>query len=213
MARLDFFFDPGCPWTWITSRWITEVAPYRDLDVTWRPLSLTLKNEGKELPPDLPDFVRELIGTLGPITLGALRVVEAVRDKHGDAPIGGLYTEYGRRFHHDDTGTQPTFLTDSLSAAGLDAAYADAADDGKWDRRLRDSIAEATSYAGDDAGSPILVFDTEPPRGFCGPVLSPAPTGEEALRLWDHLRAAVDTPGLFEFKRGRDTGPVLPPRP
>jgi 2-hydroxychromene-2-carboxylate isomerase len=213
VGRLDFFFDPGCPWTWITARWVAEVAPQRDIQVTWRPFSLTLKNEGQELPPGLPDALRDRILGLRPVTLAALRVLEAVRDAHGDAPIGNLYLEYGRRIHHDESWQSPDFLADSLTGAGLDPSLATASDDATWDARLRAELEAAVEVAGADVGSPILVFDTEPRRGFHGPVLSPAPTGDDALRLWDAVRVAVDVPGLFELKRSRTTGPQLPARP
>lgn len=150
---------------------------------------------------------------LRPVTLGALRVFQAAREAEGDEPLGALYTEYGRRIHHDDAAGDPAFLGASLQAAGLDPALAEAADDESRDDALRAAIGEASGYAGEDVGSPILVFDTEPRRGFSGPIMSPAPRGDEALRLWDHLRALVEHPGLFELKRGRDAGPVLPPAP
>ncbi len=84
MAKLDFFFDPGCPWTWITSRWVTEVAPHRDLQVTWRPFSLAMKNQGIEFPPGFPQRINEQIMALGTVVPGALRVLEAVRATHGE---------------------------------------------------------------------------------------------------------------------------------
>lgn len=213
MPRLDFYFDPSCEWTWNTSRWITEVAPARDVRVTWRPLSLSLLNEGKELPEEMPAELRELITGLHRISLAGLRVMEAVRAEHGDEPIGRLYTEYGRRIHHDRTAGEPTFLTDSLTAAGLDAGYAAAADDDRWDEPLRAGIREVREQVGDDVGSPVLVYDTEPRRGFSGPVVSPPPTGEDALTLWDSMYAIAGVPGVYEIKRSREGGAELPPRP
>jgi hypothetical protein len=210
---LDFFFDPSCPWTWITSRWAVEVAPRRDVRIRWRPFSLKIKNAGKEPPASLPEQVREHFEAMGAISLGALRVLEAVRAGHGDEPIGRLYTEYGRAIHHDDRWAAPDFLPRSLAAVTLDAGFADAAEDPRWDEPIRASMREATGYVGEDVGSPILVFDTEPRQGIWGPVLSPAPTGEAALRLWDHVAGVVAEPSFFELKRGRGGPAQLPRRP
>jgi hypothetical protein len=112
------------------------------------------------------------------VTLGALRVLEAVRATQGEEPIGRLYTEYGRRIHHDDAGTAPGLLPASLAAAGLDPELAGAAHDEAWDAQIVAAMAEALGYVGDDVGSPILVLDTQPRRGVWGPILSPAPTGQ-----------------------------------
>jgi 2-hydroxychromene-2-carboxylate isomerase len=205
-------FDPGCPWTWATSRWITEVAPHRDLEVTWRPCSLTINNRGGEPPAHLPAQLRERILAMRAVTLGAPRVLEAVRATQGEAPIGRLYTEYGRRIHHDDAGTAPGLLAESLSAAGLDPGLAAAAEDEAWDTPIVAAMAEALGYVGEDVGSPILVLDTQPRRGVWGPILSPAPTGQAAVDLWDGLLAVAGTPGFHELKRTRQ-GPPLLPRP
>jgi predicted DsbA family dithiol-disulfide isomerase len=205
VATLDFYFDPGCPWTWITSRWITSVAPLRDLHVKWRPYSLLLKNRDRDLPTHLV--------ARGEISLGALRMIEAVRAAHGDDPIGSLYTELGTRLHHDDSAPNPTFLQTSLRAARLNPALAAAAQDADWDEPILAAMREASRCVGDDVGSPVLVFDTRPRRGIWGPLLSPAPTGDAALRLWDHLRGALDEPGFYELKRGHNGPPRLPRRP
>jgi 2-hydroxychromene-2-carboxylate isomerase len=214
VSRLDLYFDPSCPWTWITSRWAAEVAPQRGVSIRWRPYSLTIKNAGQEPPASMPAHLREHIRAISGVALGALRIVEAVRAAGGDEPIGRLYTEYGRRIHHDRTWREADFLPQALAAAGLDPALAAAAaEDPAWDAPIKAAMAEATGYVGDDVGSPILVFDTEPRRGIWGPVLSPAPTGEAALRLWDHVAGLAAEPGFFEVKRSRSGPPALPDRP
>jgi hypothetical protein len=180
---LDFFFDPGCPWTWRTSRWVVEVAPHRDVAVRWRAYSLDIKND---LPPSTAQ--------------GALRIAEAVWADHGDEPIGRLYTEVGARFHAGED-TSVNALAGALDAAGLDAGYLDAAHDDRWDAEIRWSMNEAIGVVGDEVGVPILVFDGS--VGVCGPVVSPAPTGHAALDLWDRVVGLASTPGFFELKRSR----------
>lgn len=184
MATLDFFFDPGCPWTWRTSRWVTEVAPQRDVEVRWRAYSLDMKNEK---PPTTAQ--------------GALRIVEAVWADHGDDPIGRLYTEVGTRFHlQEDTSLDA--LAGALKAAGLDAGYLAAANEDRWDAEVRWSMDEAIGVVGDDVGVPILVFDGE--VGLCGPVMEPIPAGQEAVDLWDRVVPLARTPGFYELKRSRN---------
>jgi len=180
---LDFFFDPGCPWTWRTSRWAAEVAPRRDVTLRWRAYSLDIKNE---LPPSTAQ--------------GALRIVEAVWADHGDGPIGRLYTEVGTRFHLQ-TDTTLDGLAAALEAAGLDAGYLAAAHDERWDAEIRGSMADALGVVGEEVGVPIMVLDGA--VGLSGPVMERAPTGDEAVALWDHVIALARYPGFYEVKRSR----------
>jgi 2-hydroxychromene-2-carboxylate isomerase len=180
---LDFFFDPGCPWTWRASRWVVEVAPHRDVAVRWRAYSLDIKND---LPPSTAQ--------------GALRIVEAVWADHGDEPIGRLYSEVGTRFHAGGDSSMEA-VAGALEAAGLDAGYLAAAGDDRWDAEIRWSMNEAIGVVGDEVGVPILVFDGT--VGLCGPVVEPAPTGDAALDLWDRVAGLASTPGFFELKRSR----------
>jgi 2-hydroxychromene-2-carboxylate isomerase len=180
---LDFFFDPGCPWTWRTSRWVTEVARRRpELAVRWRAYSLDMKN-----------------GTPPTTAQGALRIVEAVWADHGDEPIGRIYTEVGTRFHGQADSSLDA-VAGALKAAGLDAGYLAAAHDDRWDAEIRWSMDEAIGVVGDDVGVPLIVLDGV---GICGPVMEPAPTGDAAVELWDHVVALIRTPGLYELKRSR----------
>jgi predicted DsbA family dithiol-disulfide isomerase len=183
LTSLDFFFDPGCPWTWRTSRWILEVTPQRGVAVRWRAFSLDLKNAAR------PSTAQ-----------GALRIVEAVWADHGDEPIGRLYTEVGMRFH-EQGDTSLDALAGALEAAGLGAHYLHSAHDDRWDHEIRWSMNEAIRVVGDDVGVPILVFDGE--VGLCGPVMEPAPTGDAALLLWDHIAGLARTPGFYEVERSR----------
>ncbi len=200
----QFFFDPACPWTWMTSRWLTEVAENRDLDVRWRPFSLKFKNEENGLP--------EEYAAKADATHRALRVMEAIREGEGDDAVAPFYTELGRRIHHD--GDNPlTDLEGAIEACGLDPSYIKAGDDEKWDATIRASMAEALGAAGDDVGSPILMLSSDPPVAFFGPIVSPPPTGQAAIDLWDRLSGMADQPSFFELKRSRTAGPQLGPRP
>ena len=190
MTALDFFFDPGCPWTWRTSRWVLEVAPHRNVAVRWRAFSVDLKDGA---PPTTAQ--------------GALRMVEAVWADHGDEPIGRLYTEVGVRFHEGED-TSLDAVAGALRAAGLDAGYLEAAHDDRWDAEVRWSMAEAIRVVGSDVGVPILVLDGE--AGLCGPVMEPAPTGPAAVALWDHVAGLARTPGFYEL--GRSRAVTLPSR-
>lgn len=204
---LDFWFDPGCPWTWITSRWAVDVAEQRGMDIRWRLFSLGIKNGllGDEAPEGVPE----------PIVRGvrfshrALRVLEAVRQQD-EAGVGPLYAELGRRIHHDE---QVDFdLAEALTATGLDPSLAAAADDESYDAAVESSMQEGLALVGDDVGVPILGFEADDGGavGFFGPIVSPAPTGKDALRLYDAVEAAATLPGFYELKRTRDVGPIMP---
>lgn len=199
--QIDFYFDPLCPWCWITSRWITEVADHRDLDLTWRSFSLALKNDAD----GSKSYRRsEEWGLRG------LRVIEAVRRDLGDGAVGRVYAEMGARKHND--GIDFPDHADVLSALGIDRTLAEAADDDAWNTVIEASMDAALELAGDDVGVPTIVYEGR--TAFFGPVISPAPTGEAALRLWDSLvTLATTTDGFFELKRTREVGPIFGSRP
>ena len=198
--QIDFYFDPICPWCWITARWLTEVSEHRDLDVRWRSFSLFKKNDVQANDP-----AAERYGS----THQALRVVEAVRDELGEGPIADLYTEYGRRWHHDRE--RPIDLDAALTSTRLDPAFAEAAGDERWDDAIERSMKDALAVAGDDVGVPLIVFDES--HGFFGPVISPAPTGEAAAELFDHIAAIATMDGFWELKRDRSERPAFGERP
>ncbi len=199
--QIDFFFDPLCPWCWITSRWMTEVSEHRDLDLTWRPFSLAIKNDSDGSKSYRPSEEWGLRG---------LRVIEAVRRKLGDEAVARVYAEMGARKHND--GIDFPDHADVLSTLGIDPALATAADDDSWDAVIEASMDAALELAGDDVGVPTIVYEGR--AAFFGPVISPAPTGDAALRLWDGLASlATTTDGFFELKRTRDVGPIFGERP
>jgi 2-hydroxychromene-2-carboxylate isomerase len=199
--KIEFFFDPLCPWCWITSRWITEVDRHRNLDLTWQPFSLAIKND-----PDGSKNYRpsEAWGLRG------LRVIEAVRLEVGDEAVGRVYAEMGARKHND--GADLPDHADVLKTLGLDPTLAAAADDESWDEVIAASMDAALDLAGENVGVPTIIYEGK--AAFFGPVMSPAPTGDAALRLWDALATlATTTDGFFELKRTREVGPIFGDRP
>ncbi len=199
--QIDFYFDPLCPWCWITSRWITEVSEHRDLELTWQPFSLAIKNDTGSSGSYRPTEEWGLRG---------LRVIEAVRRELGDDAVGRVYSEMGARKHND--GEALPDHADVLSTLGIDPSLAAAADDVAWDAVIEASMEVALELAGDDVGVPTIVYEGR--TAFFGPVISPAPTGDASLRLWDSLATlATTTDGFFELKRTREVGPMFGERP
>jgi len=196
-GTISFFFDPSCPWTWITSRWFVEVTERRQLEVRWRAFSLTCINEGHEVPED----------KLDPMAHGqrALRVIESLgaEGRHRDA--GRFYTELGTRLHRHGEPAGSATIAAAGAASGIDDAPA-RADDEQWDPLVRDAYDEIHAVLGDDVGSPALRLDATGNALF-GPIVSPAPTGEDADRMLDATLALLAVPEFFELKRSRTTGP------
>ena len=192
---VEFWFDPICPWCWMTSRWVSEVAGARGFAVVWHPVSLQVINEGNE-PGDHAEGMRQ------GHRLG--RVAVAAGRSHGSDVVGALYTAFGTAIHPGGRDDFDAILAEGLAAAGVDAALAAAADDEQYDDELRANTHHALEIAGPDVGVPVLSVDGV---AFFGPVMTPAPQGEQALQLWDGIVAAASVPGFFELKRGRTTGP------
>ncbi len=217
MSDLEFFFDPVCPFCWVTSRWVRNVAGQRPLDVVWRPLSLRLLNEpigydGK--PAAYPDAHQR--------GLEMLRVVDAARDEHGPAVIGELYSALGEAVWNSHPPQEATFeallsetarprdLAGALERAGLPAELAGAADDDGRDAALRDETHEAVDRAGGGVGTPVLSFSPPDGPAFFGPVIDEAPDGDDALRLWDAVTTLGNWQGFAELKRSRRSFPDTP---
>ncbi|HEX3088915.1 MAG TPA: DsbA family protein [Ilumatobacteraceae bacterium] len=202
-TAVQFYFDPGCPWTWITSRWLVEVAQARDLQITWQLFSLRYHNK------DNPgyDWIRAALDDQHP----AMRILAATKQKHGNAAVGKLYTTLGTWIHHDDD-EHLTRLPEALAAAGLPADIINEGANEKWDAIIEESTRNAYDIIGKEAGVPLIVIDGSE-HSYFGPVLSPAPTGEDALKLWDTYVALGSIGGVYEIKRTRETGPQLPARP
>jgi hypothetical protein len=207
------YIDPSCPWSWITAGWLREVAPQRGLLLRWRSLSL-LQRDGTELPAAMPDHVRARAAAGRTQSHRLLRVFEALRAQSQDDAIDGLYLMWGERIfgHAACSGPAeppaPELVAELVATAGLPAHFAAAADDETWDPVLADSLETARAASGPRPLSPTIVLESESSTGLSGPVFSPAPTGEAALRAWDALRVLLTEPGFFELHRAR-TGPPM----
>ncbi|MEU0399084.1 disulfide bond formation protein DsbA [Streptomyces sp. NPDC006197] len=196
---VDFWFDPTCPWAWLTSRWVLEVAAHRPLDVRWRIMSLTVLNEGRT---DLDErWHRDLALRMEPV-----RVCAAAEERYGSGILGRLYTELGTRFHLAKAPKERGTYAAALAAAGLDPGLAEAAGSEAFDGAVRASHDEGIGRVGTDVGTPVLAIGDV---AFFGPVVTPTPRGEDAVRLWDGVLAVAGTDGFFELKRTRTRGPLF----
>ncbi len=193
----EFWFDPLCPWAWMTSRWMMEVQQVRPVDVTWSVMSLSVLNEGRDLPEDY----REMMDR----GWGPVRVVIAAREKYGDEIVKPLYDALGERIHHQQLD-YPEAISGALEELGLAAELADAASSEEGDTELRASHQRAIDLVGDEVGTPVVSVNGV---AFFGPVVSPAPKGEAAGRLWDGCVLVGGTEGFFELKRSRTVGPIF----
>ena len=212
-ADLRFWFDPVCPFAWMTSTWVRMVAAQRQYDVEWRLISLRLLNAQVDYAAHFPPEYEE--GHTAGLRL--LRVIARARAEHGREVVGPLYAALGARTWEQPPGADtPTrlrtgdLLPPALAEAGLPADLADALEDSSWDELLRAETDEALALAGKDVGTPILHF--QPPEGvaFFGPVISRRPSEQEAVELWDHVVGLARFPGFAELKRSLRELPQLP---
>ncbi|MCT2594624.1 disulfide bond formation protein DsbA [Streptomyces sp. N2-109] len=196
----DFWFDPVCPYTWITSRWLVEVTRVRPVSVRWRVMSLQVLNEGLEVNPEDPE------GEWTEYLWGPVRVCTAVAEQYGVDMLGRFFTELGVRMHERG---QWTAVQDALDVLGMPPALAEFWGDEAYDDAMRASHAEAVALVGPGLGTPVIAFDGPAGRlaggraAFFGPVVSPAPVGEAAGRLWDGLLTLAAVPGFRELRSGR----------
>lgn len=207
-SPVEFWVDPACPWCWVTARWIVdEVAPQRDLDITWQPISLLFKNNP---PEDSPYYAA--VAT----THKLLRVLESLRATGAsNAEMQQWYLYCGTKVHHDG---DREFDTDKVAAAlehlGLEPKHAEAFEDDAWDVAIRTGMDAGLALVGNDVGTPIIAFtaDDGVKRGIFGPVITRVPSPEQSLQVWDAMYALTTMDGFWELKRTRTEGPSFPAR-
>ena len=207
MTDVEVFIDPSCPWAWVTSRWLVEVAPQRDLALTWRSYCLEIRDD-YGVAPTVPEAYRQQALDGHAISHRMLRIFEAARNQDGEPAVDRLYTEWGsaelRRVRPEPEG----LLVDCVEAAGLSPDLKAAADDEKWDAPIREAMEVAYAFGGPKTQTPTIVVRADPPHGFKGPVMAPAPTGSDAVRLWDAIQVLSENQGFFEITRPRTNLPL-----
>ena len=197
---MQFWFDPLCPWAWITSRWMLEVEGVRPVRAEWRIMSLAylnlIQHEGEGLSEE---YLERMSRAWGPV-----RVCAAAAKYAGPEILGPLYTAIGTRLHNQGRRDDPTVLPEALAEVGLPASLASAAQSDEFDGEIKRSHHEAFDDVGTDVGTRVIRIRG---RAIFGPVITPAPKGEAAGRLWDGLVLVTEADGFFELKRTRDRKP------
>ena len=204
MQTIEFYFDPSCPWCWVTSRWLSEVATQRDISIEWKPFSLAIKND--EIYGD------DSTGHQEPHMKAhkLMRIMEAVHAAKG-IDRGELYTAFTKAYYLDKDLHDDALAAAVLEQLGVDADYIKAGDDGSYDKSLEAFMDEAIAIVGNDVGVPLIVFvnDEGEKQGYFGPVLQGLPDTQEGLKLWDGIQHLATSKHFFELKRSR-TGGAIP---
>jgi 2-hydroxychromene-2-carboxylate isomerase len=196
--QADFWFDPLCPFAWITSRWIGEVEAVRSINTAWHVMSLAVLNEGRDLEPAYREAMDK--------AWGPVRVIIAAKEQHGDHVVKALYDAMGTQIHDGGQKDFSIVISKALAECGLPAELADAATSDEFDPQLRSSHEAGISLVGQDVGTPVVAFNG---TAFFGPVLTRIPRGEQAGLLWDATVTLASYPHFFEIKRSRSERPAF----
>lgn len=196
---VDFWFDPVCPWAWMTSRWMLEVEQVRPVKTNFHVMSLSILNQGRD---DLPELYAAKI----PQWFGPVRVCVAAAQQHGDEVLRDLYTALGTRRHVQGRELDRETIAEALEEVGLPTELTDAMDSTEYDDALAKSHHAGIDQVGMDVGTPVI---STRGNAFFGPVVTPAPKGEAAGKLWDGVLLVAGTDGFFELKRTRDREPIF----
>ena len=196
--HVDLWVDPACPWAWITSRWLLETKNVRDVSVDFHVMSLAVLNEGRDLPAEYVDLLAK--------AWAPVRVLIAAEQRHGNSVVEPLYSAMGTRYHLKGEKDIDALISGSLSEAGLEADLADAAWIDEFDDALRKSHHAGMDPVGFEVGTPVIHIGEV---AIFGPVVTPAPKGEAAGKLFDGVLAVASTPGFYELKRTRTQGPIF----
>jgi len=197
-AAVEMWFDPICPWAWLTARWLMEVEKVRDVEVTWSVMSLSILNDDRELSPE---YRSTMDSAWGPVRV----IIAAARD-HGLEVVKPLYDAMGSRIHVGGEKEYLKVIVPALQECGLPAGLARFAYSTEVDDKVRASHQRAIDLVGEDVGTPVIAMAGS---AFFGPVVTPAPKGEAAGKLWDGWVLMAGTPGFFELKRTRTQRPIF----
>lgn len=198
IENVDLWFDPLCPWAWMTSRWMLEVEKVRPVRTTFHVMSLSVLNEDKDVPEEYREAIEQ--------GWGPVRICIAAERRHGVEVLRDLYTALGVRRHHEGREFGRDLYVEALAEAGLPVELADAADDDSLDDAVRASHADGIGRVGEEVGTPVIAIGDV---AFFGPVVSPAPKGEQAGTVFDGARALASYDGFFELKRTRTREPIF----